>query len=137
MANSVAGTISSIFEAFNGIDLTATLEMVTKFIENSSKENKKLKAIANILNWIIHLQKVTKTVTPVVHQAVDTFSSAQAAQQAQLPDPKKVAFQQLLKIALEDGVVTEAERNFLLPHAIDAGYSEDELDAMILSGTHQ
>lgn len=64
----------------------------------------------------------------------NTQSDAKSAtnEQPQLPENEKQRFLSFVEVAKSDGVVTNDERDFLLRLGLKAGYSEKEIEKMLV-----
>ena len=48
-------------------------------------------------------------------------------------DKKRAIFDRMWKIAMEDDIITDEEKNFLRPYAKDAGISDAEFELMVMN----
>lgn len=135
--NDVVNTVKSSLDVFNDIDLDEVLslaEIIASFAPIPG-----LPLVMKMLRVISKTQKVTKAISPVAFNIYDNVSGSVANHFGDTGSgsPKKEVFAQMMDIALADGVVTADEKAFLLPRALEAGYTEAQLDMMISKGINK
>ena len=77
------------------------------------------------LPLIIKVIKLMVKAKPVANGLISALSGTKRSAEA------KQTFQDLLEIALEDGVISSSEEEFLRPRAYAAGYSSEEFEEVI------
>ena len=86
--------------------------------------------VINIVILIIDLlTKLQPVATSAMGKAADITSNIESTSQE---NARKI-FDDMFEIAMADGVITDAEKEFLRPRAIAAGIAEDEFELMIIN----
>lgn len=86
--------------------------------------------VINIVILIIDLlTKLQPVATSAMGKAADITSNIESTSQE---NARKI-FDEMFDIAMADGVITDAEKEFLRPRAIAAGIAEDEFELMVIN----
>ena len=83
-----------------------------------------LPGIIKVIKVLICFQPLAASAAGLVSKQIDINQNE-----------KRAMFYRLWSIAIDDGIITEDEKKFLLPHAIAAGISKEEFELMIINQT--
>lgn len=84
---------------------------------------------------IIKVLKVVVILSPAVSKSLDAADRISKSVETNISkeDEARNQFNGLMDMACSDGVITDAEKEFLRPRAIAAGISNDEFELMIIN----
>lgn len=84
---------------------------------------------------IIKVLKVAVKLSPAASKSLDAAAKISKSVETNISkmDETRNQFNGLMDMACSDGVITDAEKEFLRPRAIAAGISNDEFELMIIN----
>lgn len=121
----------SIIAAFPLADILDAAERFAQELDNDKDKGKRKDGKASLLGKslksLIKVLKMLLIVQPATAQ-VAGFVEVDCSVET---NPKREMFDTMWKVAMEDDTITPDEKDFLLPHALAAGISEDEFERMV------
>lgn len=132
MASNLSKVINDVINFIDSINFSDVLKIAEKVADRAHVPF--IGLIIDFLQWACKNEDIIHSAAPLAKDVANLFDSPENEPQpstTKVSQREKEKFQQLVDIAKSDGIVTDEEREYLIPRGNRVGFSTAEIDKML------